>query len=88
MSAQTGGVPWKLKAEHRHRHAARMLRTQDRLEAGMVVGPTLVGQVTAWRESLEADNSVVDYDPDTEEGFWRVPRRPGVDKGWVRDPSV
>ena len=82
------GVPWPLKPEHRHRHAARMLRSQTRLDAGLTIGPTLVGQVTAWRESLELDNSVVHYDPDTEEGFWRVPRRAGVDTWWVRDPRI
>ena len=27
----SGGIPWLLKPEHRHRHAARMLRTQARL---------------------------------------------------------
>ena len=84
----SGGIPWPLKLEHRRRHAARMLRTQARMDAGLTIGASLVTPVTAWREGLEADNSVVHYDPDTKEGFRRVPRRLGVDKGWVRDPSV
>ena len=84
----TGGVPWRLKAEHRHLHAARMLRTQARLDRGMEIGVSLTKQVESWRSGLEAENSVIHYDPDTTEGFWRVARRPGVDLWWFRDPGV
>jgi hypothetical protein len=84
----SGGIPWHLKPEHRHRHAARMLRTQARLDKGLPIGASLAGQVRAWREALEADDSVVHYDPDTEEGFWRVPRRPSLDLWWYRDPTI
>lgn len=84
----SGGIPWKLRPEHRHLHAARMLRTQARLDAGLEVGASLLSQVTTWREGLEIENSVITYDPETKEGFWRVPRRPGIDTGWVRDPNV
>jgi hypothetical protein len=84
----SGGIPWKLRPEHRHLLAARMLRTQARLDAGLEVGPSLLAQVTTWREGLEIENSVITYDPETKEGFWRVPRRPGIDTGWVRDPNV
>ena len=83
-----GGIPWLLKPEHRHRHAARMLRTQARLDSGHTVGQSLLPQVTQWRAGLEAEDSVIHYDPDTEEGFWRVPRRGGVDGWWVRDPLL
>lgn len=82
----TGGVPWLLKSEHRHRHAARMLRTQSRLDDGME-GPTLLGQVNTWRKGLEMEDTVIHYDPDTEEGFWRVPRCHGIDEWWFRDPT-
>ena len=84
----TGGIPWLLKPEHRHRHAARMLRTQARLDAGLTVGQSLRPQVDAWRVSLEGEDSVIHYDPDTEEGFWRVPRRDGIDAWWVRNPDL
>lgn len=83
-----GGIPWTLKPEHRHRHNARMLRTQARLDVGKDIGATLRPQVEAWRASMEADDAVIHYDPDTEEGFWRVVRRQGVDLWWVRDPTV
>lgn len=83
-----GSIPWRLLPQHRHLHAARMLRTQARLEAGMEVGPSLRRQVQTWREGLELEGSVIAYDPETEEGFWRVPRRPGIDVGWVRNPEV
>lgn len=84
----TGSIPWKLKPEHRHLHAARMLRTQARLDRGMDVGPSLARQVKSWREGLEMEDLVIHYDPDTPEGFWRVPRRHGVDTWWVRDPNL
>jgi hypothetical protein len=83
-----GGIPWHLKPEHRHRHAARMLRTQARLDAGLEVGPSLLPQITQWRTGMELEDAVIHYDPDTEEGFWRVPRRAGVDEWWVRDPTL
>ena len=82
-----GAIPWKLKPEHRHLHAARMLRTLARIEAGLEVGPSLVDQVRSWKEGLEIEDSVITYDPETEEGFWRVPRRHGIDTGWVRVPD-
>lgn len=81
-----GSLPWKLMPEHRHLHAARMLRTQARLDAGREVGVTLVKQVQTWREGLLLEDCVITYRPDTHEGFWRVPRRHGVDTWWVRDP--
>ncbi len=85
----TGSMPWKLKPEHRYRGPARMLRIQARLDNGHQIGKTLVHQVETWREGLALDrDSVIHYDPDTEEGFWRVPRRPGVDLRWFRDPSI
>ena len=88
MGYITGGVPWALKPEHRHRHAPRMLRSQARLDNGLPIGATLVRQVEQWRAGLQAEDSVIHYDPDTDEGFWRVPRRPSVDTWWVRDPNV
>ena len=84
----SGAVPWKLKAEHRWLNSARMLRTLARLERGLPVGPSLEAQVKVWKEGLEEEGSVITYDPDTKEGFWRVPRRPGIDLGWVREPTI
>lgn len=84
----SGAIPWKLKPEHRHLHAARMLRTLARLEAGMEIGDSLRGQVKTWREGLELEDSVITYDPETTEGFWRVPRRHGIDLGWIREPDI
>ena len=84
----TGGVPWKLKLEHRHFNNARMLRTQARLDRGLPIGQTLAPQLNKWRAALIAENSVIHYDPDTDEGFWHVPRRPGVDRWWVREPTL
>lgn len=83
----SGAIPWKLRPEHRHLHAARMLRTQARLDAGLDVGVSLAEQVRTWREGLQLEDSVITYEPETKEGFWRVPRRHGIDTGWVRVPD-
>jgi hypothetical protein len=83
-----GGIPWKLLPQHRHSHAARMLRTQARLDAGLEVGPSLRGQVESWRQGLDEEGAVIHYDPATPEGFWRVDRREGIDTWWVRDPRL
>lgn len=36
-------------------------------------------QVPKWLAMLEENNAVVHYDPDTEEGFFYVPREPQDD---------
>ena len=79
-------IPWKLKPMHRHRHAVRMLRTQARLDAGEPVGPSLLSQMELWRAGLQVNDTVIAYDPDSEEGFTKVPRRAGVDLWWIREP--
>jgi hypothetical protein len=66
-----------------------MLRIQARKDSGRKIGKTLVRQAETWTTGLKQDNnSVVHYDPDTDEGFWRVLRRPGVDLWWVREPTL
>lgn len=84
---QRAGVPWRLKPEHRHLHAARMLRAAARVDQGLDIGPSLVPQLESWKNGLLEEDAVIHYIPDSEEGFWRVPRRHGIDKGWYRDPG-
>lgn len=82
------GIPWTLLPKHRHYHAARMLRSAARQDAGLEIGATLKPQLAAWQKTLVDEDAVIHYDPDTDEGFWLVPRRHGVDKWWVREPDL
>jgi hypothetical protein len=80
-------LPWQLRPELRQLHAAKMLRAKSRLDRGEEVGRIQRRQLDTWVAGLNADDACIHYDPDTEQGFWRVPRRPGID-GLIRDPSV
>jgi hypothetical protein len=80
-------VPWQLRPEHRQLHAAKMLRAKSRVDRGEPIGAIQRRQLETWLAGLEADDAVIHYDPDTEQGFWRVPRRAGVDD-IIRDPAV
>ena len=80
-------LPWKLRPEHRQLHAAKMLRAKSRLDRGEEVGRIQRRQLETWLAGLEADQACVHYDPETEQGFWRVPRRPGID-GIIRNVEV
>lgn len=79
-------IPWKLQPQHRQLHAAKMLRAKSRLDRGEGVGDIQRRQLETWLAGLEADQACIHYDPETEQGFWRVPRRSGID-GIIRDPA-
>ena len=81
-------IPWKLKPEHRHLSPARMLRIQGRYDQGLPISETLERQRARWVAGLMIENQVIHYDPDTEEGFWRFPRRDGIDRWYVREPWI
>lgn len=81
-------VPWRLRPEHRQLHAAKMLRAKSRLDRGETISAVQQRQLDTWLAGLEADNAVIHYDPETEQGFWRVEKREGVDTTIIRDPSV
>lgn len=82
------GVPWKLKPEHRYLSPARMLRIQARYDQGLPLSETLEKQRERWIAGLMLDNTVIHYDPETPEGFWRFPRREGIDTWYVREPWI
>ncbi|MFG2850885.1 MULTISPECIES: hypothetical protein [Streptomyces] len=78
-------IPWKVKDEHRHLYPALMLRAEGRRRAqeqakadGKTPKATIsdrdAKRLASWKRMLEADGLVVHYDPDTEDGFFYVPR--------------
>ena len=80
-------IPWAVKREHRWRYPVAMLRHEARLRAGMESAEDIPEKVAAWKESLAAENVVVHYDPATDEGFFYVPRREGIDRDLIRVPD-
>lgn len=67
-------IPWFVKEEHRWSYAVRMLRAEARRRSGMELAEPERYRLKVWLTGLERDNLVVHYDPDTDEGFFYVPR--------------
>ncbi|MEU3265129.1 hypothetical protein [Streptomyces bacillaris] len=80
-------LPWKLKEEHRHLYPAMMLRAEGRTRAGKPVSEVNARKLESWKRTLADDNLVVHYDPDTEEGFFYIPRE-DQDTDLIREPKV
>jgi len=80
-------VPWSpISPEHRQDYLARMLRAAHRREQGLKSSSIWEARLDGFLKSMDEGGWVVDYDPI--EGFRRVPRRLGVDKGLVREPLL
>jgi hypothetical protein len=86
-ASDESGVPWHpVRPEHRSRYLVRMLRAATRRERGEKSSPVLEAQLDSFLRQVEELDFVIHYDPDTADGFFRVPRREGIDTGLVRDP--
>lgn len=72
-------MPWRVNAEHQQMYLARMLRAYHRRQQGLTNAPPLERMLDSFLRSMERDDAVVHYDPELDEGFIRVKRRPGVD---------
>lgn len=81
-------IPWKVKDEHIRKYHVCMLRLQARLDRGQELTEGDLRRVTAWRNALERDDAVIHYEPDTEAGWWKVKRRKGIDRWWIREPAA
>lgn len=82
-------IPWHpIRPEHRSRYLVRMLRAAARRDRGEKSAPVIEAQLDNFLKQIEELDFVVHYDPDTEEGFHRVPRRGGIDQGLIRNPYL
>lgn len=79
-------VPWYVEPKHAYRHNLAMLRAEGRRRAGAPLSAIQQRRLDSWLAFMREEDCVVHYDPDTEEGFHLVPRRPGIDKDLVRVP--
>lgn len=61
------------------------LEAVERIEDGIPVDQAELVQLAKVKAELEKGDLVIDYD-DKSRTFHTVPRRDGIDKGWIRDP--
>lgn len=80
-------IPWEIKDPHRHEYPLAMLRVESRRRGGFKLRASDAERLASFKETLYADGLVIHYDPDTEAGFWLVPRREGIDQDLIREPD-
>lgn len=78
-------IPWYVLPEHRESADAKVLRLEGRRRRGKPLNERDATRLANWRRDLLAQDAVVHYDPETEQGWWWVPRRP-TDDDIIRYP--
>lgn len=79
-------LPWVVHLDHRSLYPAKMLRLEGRRRRGQELDPDRLRYLDNWKHKMEQDGTVVHYEYDTEEGWFYVPRREGIDQDLIRDP--
>lgn len=79
-------IPWPLMQEHRQHRDVKMLRLESRRRQGLDVSEPELRRLENWLEALADADAVVMYHPDTEQGFWWVPREKR-DTDIIRQPE-
>lgn len=79
-------IPWKVSTQHRWNYLLWALRTEARLRAGLKVMPGDLDRLNSLKSRIP-EGRVIHYDPTTEQGWWLVPRREGVDLDMIREPE-
>lgn len=80
-------IPWAIHPRHRYQYAILMLRKEARRRAGFDITEQQEHEIDAWLAGMEANGTVLHYDPDTDQGWFYVPRREGVDTDIIRRPE-
>ncbi len=81
-------IPWEVNPEHRWAYPLAMLRVEARRRSGFKVRASDAERLESWKQGMAEDGVVVHYDPDTEQGWWYVPRRAGVDLDLIYEPKA
>ena len=79
-------IPWAVSKEHRWGKPIWALRTEAKLRSGATVGSVEAERLRQYKDQMALDDVVIHYDPETEQGWWLIPRRPGIDKDMIREP--
>ena len=80
-------IPWHIKEQHRWGYPVAMLRAEVRRRKGTALDEQTARKLKGFLERLERDNLVVEYCPDTEDGWSLVPRREGIDRDLIHEPE-
>lgn len=78
-------IPWKVKREHQGKGADVHLKYLVRHDSGYEIPEERYRAAMHWWQDVDALGLVVDYDPD--QGYVLRKRRPGIDKGYIREPA-
>jgi len=70
-------LPWRVRVEHSKHYAARMLRLLGRRDGGEQLNEDDELRLDSWLAKIQQKKVVVAYAPDTEEGFFYVPKPRG-----------
>lgn len=81
-------IPWEVKLEHRHLYPIIQLRAEARRRAGNELSPEDNARLDRWLDRMKEDGTVLHYEPDTDDGWFYVPRREGVDLDIIREPEA
>jgi hypothetical protein len=81
-------IPWEVHLNHRWGYPLAMLRVEARRRQGFPLRPSDVERLDAFKRRLYEDGLVVHYEPESDEGWWLVPRRDGVDRDLIREPAT
>lgn len=81
-------IPWLVHEDHRGLYAAKMLRLEGRRRRGDQLDADQLRYLENWKQKMADDGTVVHYEYDTDEGWFYVPRRDGVDQDLIRDPRL
>lgn len=79
-------IPWKVKQEHRFAYPLMMLRVEARKRDGYKLRESDKDRLASYLSMLEREGAVIHYEPDTEQGFFLVPRQPG-DHDLIHEPK-
>jgi hypothetical protein len=80
-------IPWHVLEQHRWTYPVMMLRKLARRRADAELSPDDQHALDVWLANLKKDDLVVHYDPETQEGFFYVSRRDGIDTDVIRKPE-
>ena len=80
-------IPWAVKVEHRHDYPILMLRKEARRRSGLPVSDEDALAIDAWIRGMKESETVLHYEPDTDQGWFYVPPREGVDVDLIRKPD-
>lgn len=83
-------LPWHMNREHINLAVPRGLRLAMRVQRGDTrdMPEYLRAQGEGFIRTLDEMDAVIHYDPEVQPFWFRVPRRPGIDKGLIREPNV